>query len=91
MQPVGKGVGSLTLRARDDTSSVAAFGDATCLACGLGQVAALTAHRAVIHYRALRFATLKGKAWPTVILRCGILQRLRRFRMTGVRDAPQSA
>ena len=27
------------------------------LACGLGQVAALTAHRAVIHYRALRFAT----------------------------------
>ncbi|MBQ9558204.1 MAG: hypothetical protein IJU94_06335, partial [Clostridia bacterium] len=28
------------------------------LACGLGQVAALTAHRAVIHYRALRFATL---------------------------------
>ena len=35
---------------------------ATCLACGLGQVAALTAHRAVIHYRNLRFATLKGKA-----------------------------
>ncbi len=28
------------------------------LACGLGQVAALTVHRAVIHYRALRFATL---------------------------------
>jgi len=24
----------------------------------LGQVAALTAHRAVIHYRSLRFATL---------------------------------
>ncbi len=36
---------------------------ATCLACGLGQVAALTAHRAVIHYRNLRFATLEGKAY----------------------------
>ena len=42
---------------------------ATCLACGLGQVAALTAHWAVIHYRALRPATLKGKASPRPPLR----------------------
>ena len=48
----------------DDTSSVILgfASDATRLSCGLGQVAALTAHRAVIHCRALRFATLKGKA-----------------------------
>ena len=35
------------------------------LACGLGQVAALTVRRTVIHYRALRFATLKGKPLRT--------------------------
>ncbi len=48
---------------RGYTSSVAC-GD-SCLACGLGQVAALTVHRTVIHYRALRFATLKGKPLRT--------------------------
>ena len=30
--------------------------------------AALTAHRAVIHYRALRFATLKGKPFHKSII-----------------------
>ncbi|MBQ9557393.1 MAG: hypothetical protein IJU94_02180 [Clostridia bacterium] len=49
---------------RGDTSSVSKGVAllAACLACGRGQVAALTARRAVIHYRALRFAALKGKA-----------------------------
>ena len=34
------------------------------LACGLGQVAALTVHRTVIHYRDLRFATPPGELSP---------------------------
>ena len=34
----------------------------TCLACGLGHAAALTAHRAVIHYRVGAFGTPEGKA-----------------------------
>ena len=56
---------------RADTSSVVACGDATCLACGLGQVAALTVRRTVIHYRALRFAALKGKAPARVQIQKG--------------------
>ena len=43
----------------DFTSSV--IFDDSCLVCGLGQNAALTVHRTVIHYRVPRFATSEGK------------------------------
>ena len=63
----------------DFTSSV--IFDDSCLACWLGQNAALTVHRTVIHYRVPRFATSKGKAWFVLI---------RRLPLEGKLDAKQT-
>ena len=50
----------IQIGAEMDLIRLTSFG--TCLACGLGHAAALTAHRAVIHYRVGAFGTPEGKA-----------------------------
>ncbi|MBR7034080.1 MAG: hypothetical protein IKI03_10680 [Clostridia bacterium] len=54
------------------TSSVTASPCHLVYPAGFGQDAALTAHRAVIHSRVPRFATLKGKALLTFFISCTV-------------------